>query len=291
MNYPLDHLLIAVKDLDIAAENWRGMGFNVSPRMHHSYGTSNNLIMFEDNFLELFGGMESVQGEFRDGFIEGMAQSLQRGEGVLASCFRPGDIEADREVLIQRGVSMSECGRFSRPVPLPDGARGEADISFTMSDFKAGPDLRLFFSQQHRPEVVWIPQWQQHANTAIRMTAVTYLLPNPQQHEPIFSAFTGSRPEADAGGLRYVTPSEEIHLLSSDGLAQRYGGVPGAIEAHFMGRAVAVEIGVSSLDEARRALLAGGHSPLQRSGRLTLSPTDTNGLIMVFHQASTHPEV
>ena len=282
MSRPLDHVVIGVNDLDAAAETYRALGFQLSPRMFHSHGTSNHLVMLDGSFLELLGGFDQVPQAQRDGFVGDMAESLAHGEGVLACAFRPQDAEAERQALAEQGVEVLPCARFTRPVPLPGGDQGEARITVAMSRYPRQPDLRLFLSQQHRPEVVWIPQWQQHPNGALRITRAVYQLPTPQQHLDHFSAFVGS-PPSRAGDelLEWRTPTGQLTLMSQRALSDHYGGVlhdlPGAVE----GRLAVVEIQVSSLDRlsdypTKMVLFT------RPDGRSQLM-TGAHGLLLGFH--------
>ena len=58
-----DHVVIAVRDLDAAAAQWRRLGFTLSPRGTHSplLGTGNYTIMLEDDYLELLGDSRLAQ--------------------------------------------------------------------------------------------------------------------------------------------------------------------------------------------------------------------------------------
>jgi hypothetical protein len=51
----IDHAVVMVRDLDKAAENWRRLGFTVSPRGTHSahMGSGNYTIMFDPDYMEL----------------------------------------------------------------------------------------------------------------------------------------------------------------------------------------------------------------------------------------------
>jgi catechol 2,3-dioxygenase-like lactoylglutathione lyase family enzyme len=53
----IDHAVVMVKDLDKAAENYRRLGFTVSPRGTHSahMGSGNYTIMFDPDYMELLG--------------------------------------------------------------------------------------------------------------------------------------------------------------------------------------------------------------------------------------------
>jgi hypothetical protein len=53
----IDHAVIVVRDLDRAAENWKRLGFTVSPRGTHSakMGSGNYTIMLDPDYMELLG--------------------------------------------------------------------------------------------------------------------------------------------------------------------------------------------------------------------------------------------
>ena len=53
----IDHAVVMVRDLDKAAENWKRLGFTVSPRGTHSahMGSGNYTIMLEPDYIELLG--------------------------------------------------------------------------------------------------------------------------------------------------------------------------------------------------------------------------------------------
>ena len=53
----IDHAVVVVRDLDKAAENWKRLGFTVSPRGTHSakMGSGNYTIMLDPDYIELLG--------------------------------------------------------------------------------------------------------------------------------------------------------------------------------------------------------------------------------------------
>ena len=53
----IDHAVVMVRDLDNAAENWKQLGFTVSPRGTHSahMGSGNYTIMLDPDYIELLG--------------------------------------------------------------------------------------------------------------------------------------------------------------------------------------------------------------------------------------------
>ena len=59
----IDHAVVAVKDLDAAAANWKQLGFTVSPRGTHSahMGTGNYTIMLGEDYMELLGVVKATR--------------------------------------------------------------------------------------------------------------------------------------------------------------------------------------------------------------------------------------
>ena len=51
----VDHVVIAVTDLDQAAADFQRLGFTLTPRGRHTTGSENNCVMFERDYLELLG--------------------------------------------------------------------------------------------------------------------------------------------------------------------------------------------------------------------------------------------
>ena len=49
----IDHAVVVVKDLDAAADNWKRLGFTISPRGTHSahMGTGNYTIMLGEDYI------------------------------------------------------------------------------------------------------------------------------------------------------------------------------------------------------------------------------------------------
>ena len=67
----IDHAVIAVKDLDAAAQNWKQLGFTISPRGTHSahMGTGNYTIMLGEDYMELLGVLAAPSTTRRRGPI------------------------------------------------------------------------------------------------------------------------------------------------------------------------------------------------------------------------------
>ena len=101
--YSLDHVLIAVRDLERASRTYSGgLGFSLSPEgVHPGRGTHNRLIVFASEYLELIGYRDRSEGEFRPT----MTTFLQRREGLYMFALGTGDL--DRAVSDLRGKGLA----------------------------------------------------------------------------------------------------------------------------------------------------------------------------------------
>src|SRR5260221_5584699 len=80
----LDHVIVAVRDLERARMNWTRLGFTLTPRGRHlGQGTANYCIMFARDYLELLGFAE------RDEYATRLENFLGRRDGATAVAFVP----------------------------------------------------------------------------------------------------------------------------------------------------------------------------------------------------------
>src|SRR5262250_320999 len=98
----IDHAIVGVRRLDGAAEQWRRLGFTLSPRgRHYGWGTANTCIMFARDYIELLGIVDAAQ------FTNNLDRFLSVREGLLGLAFATDDAAAARSALAARGVAVS----------------------------------------------------------------------------------------------------------------------------------------------------------------------------------------
>ncbi|PZU84699.1 MAG: VOC family protein [Chelatococcus sp.] len=174
----LDHIVIAVSDLDVAAERWRKLGFAVSPRgLHSAYlGTANHTIMFEDDYVELLGVLSPTE------FNAPTRDFLARGAGLERLAMRTDDAEAGLAALRRDGFTDSTGPfEFRRPVDLDDGNTGEAGFRIFQWPLEPAPgDVRLFACQHLTRETVWLPSLVKHRNGARGLKRIEIAVADPQ---------------------------------------------------------------------------------------------------------------
>ena len=149
----LDHAVINVRDgLDEAVALWARLGFMLTPRGHHTLGSSNHLAVLGTDYLELLG----VQpGNARTDVLDWPA-------GLNGLAFKTYDADATHGGLHAAGLPVLPVQAFSRPVEAPGGAQDAAFRTVGM-ERDAEPAGRLFFCQHLTPGLVWQDAWQRHA--------------------------------------------------------------------------------------------------------------------------------
>lgn len=212
----LDHLVVAVRDLDAAAAAWRALGFTLSPRGLHSahIGSANHTMMFGEDYLELLGVVTPTPHN------EALRDFLAGREGLDRAAFTTTDAAAGVAALRARGVEAIGPVAFSRPVPLPEGGETEARFSvFRWPPAQRFGGLGIFACQHHTRDAVWVPSLQAHGNGVTGILRVLVATGDPP-------GAAGALAEAIGAGVR------------QDGATHVVATGPGRGEIGFAPRAV-----------------------------------------------------
>lgn len=272
----IDHAVVIVKDLDRAAEDWKRLGFTISPRGTHSahMGTGNYTIMLDPDYIELLGVLTPTE-------LNAPTRALlEKREGIERVAFTTLDATAGAEEIRARGLTPIGPTDFERPVTMPDGTLSAAKFrTFHWPVAEAPANMRIFACQHKTRESVWIPELMQHANGARRLRQVVLIAPEPAKEAAHLARLIGgsTRTEADAA---IAVPSgddrADFVFMNRDQLGRRYPGVPlaGLPERGAAGLVIAADLG-----KAEKALGAAG----VRSGQsLCVPPASANGTLLVF---------
>ena len=179
----IDHPLVLVRDIEATAARYRKLGFNTAPTGQHPWGTSTSLIVFDRSALELMGVYDDTLldshaiGSFR--FGRHMADALVEREGVSLVALYSEDAPGDRARLEKQGLAAQGRVDFRRRVKVPGQDWDEAVVTLEILLDPALPRASNFLCQQHRPELIWVPEWLRHANGALGFAGLTYVAPNP----------------------------------------------------------------------------------------------------------------
>ena len=187
----LDHVVINVlRRMDEAADLFAALGFQLTPRGHHSLGSINHLMMTPGPYLELVGVPES--GAQRQDVLD---SPFSLNGLVVAS--RDADVTQAR--LAALGLAAGPPVAFSRPV-IVDGHEEAARFRTVRVPAHLFPAGRLYHCEHLTPDLVWRPEWLDHPNGFSGIDALTIESPAPEVDAPLYAAASGAPAEA-AGGV------------------------------------------------------------------------------------------
>ena len=256
----LDHVVVnTLGRLDEAAQQYRRLGFALTPRGHHSLGSSNNLAIFGTDYLELLGFLPGNEGM--------RAELWAHPAGLTGLAFKSADPGLTYAAMREHGVPAAAPMQFARPVELPGGVR-DARFSVVRVTGDAVANGRTFFCHHLTPELVWRPEWQSHANGAAGIAELLIAAREPARTAAIYERMFGPGLLAQLpGGVSFRAGTAAVSVLDPAAVAERTAGAALA-SADGSDRMVALAFRTRSLAAARSVLADAGvpFGPLPGSG-------------------------
>ena len=262
----IDHVVVNVRDgLDAAADLWTRLGFQLTPRGHHTLGSSNNLAILGTDYIELLG---VLPGADRSDVLEWPA-------GLNGLVFKTTDSDETYATLSEAGVPILPPQAFSRPVDMGDGHSKDASFRTVRLERDAAPAGRMFFCHHLTPNLVWHDPWRRHPNGATGIHAFLIAAADPAAYAALFALMFGD-PAVRA------TPTG---CILTAGLATIVVDTPEALAVADLGDRPSMMAGLvirtASLTRARAALQSGGiEAPA--TGPVSIPATVAGGLTLTF---------
>lgn len=272
----IDHVIINARDaLDEAADRWRRLGFQLTPRGHHTLGSSNNLAILGNDYIELLGVMPGLAGR---------TDVLDWPEGLNGLALKTLDSDGLYRVLDAAGVGALPPQAFSRPVDMGDGRVGDAAFRTVRLPPHALAAGRMFFCHHLTPELVWHDPWRLHPNGAIGLAGMVIAAEEPEEVGALFASLFGEAAVRHPLG-QVVLPAglATIEVLRPDDLAARFDSPiprhPGRSQAM-----AALVVRTVSLSRTAAALRTGGIEAVMRDRQIVVGMDEAGGLILVFQE-------
>jgi hypothetical protein len=243
----LDHVVIDVRNrIDEAMHSFSALGFQLTPRGHHTLGSVNHLAMFATDYLELLGFGE-------DGATRTEIARFPTGlNGLVFKTMDAGAVHREAE---SAGLPVLPVQAFSRPVDLDEATR-DARFRTTRLDPDKITIGRVYFCEHLTPELVWRPEWQAHPNGACAITRVVVATADPQRTAVLFRDLFGADAVTNRDGRQMMTAGmAEVELAPPNMVAAEFAEAAAepAGRAEYM---AALGIRVQSLREATQRLRA-----------------------------------
>jgi len=205
----IDHLVIVVKDLDQAAQDYTQLGFTVVRGGQHPVGSHNVLISFEDgSYLEIIAF-------YREAIDHRWWNPLKKGERLVDFCLQTNDLRGDTQKLQQAGVAINNPVPWSRK--RPDGFELKWRLSLATGNHRG---VAPFLIEDITPRTERIPQEFIHNNGITGIEKVIIAVGELSQIDRWYGALLGTdgRPVRDdqlgAEGLSFVIGAHRIEFLT-----------------------------------------------------------------------------
>jgi hypothetical protein len=240
-----DHLVINAQDrLDDAADTYRKLGFQLTPRGYHSMGSANNLAIFGTDYLEIIGVPPSGR-ELQKALLESPIGLNGLVFGTDASL----DVVAAAKAA---GAALLPPREFVRPVELADGSREDASFRIVPLD---GIDYgRVYFCHHFTRHLVWRNEWRHHPNGVLGIARAVIVSDVPDDAmRPYRTLFGSDLVRAIPNGLSLAVGLASLDIVTrAEAVAQFGAALPDALDRNtYM---AAITFRTASLDRAKAAL-------------------------------------
>ncbi len=262
-SFGIDHPLIATTDIVQLRNRLIAMGFNMTAIGKHPWGTSTSLAMFNGCLLEIMGIYDDTlidevpAGEFR--FGRHVHAHLMQREGIALTALHSTDSEADAHQAQKAGFPPAGHLEFGRDITLPDGRQDRTRTTLALLPDERWPRLSFFLCQQHRPELIYVPQWLAHPNSVHGICGITILAERDSQDALLekFSALYGES-KTISGGYLLETANGCLKLLSRQSIEADLGKLPEAVLADGQPSIVGMDLRYANAGALRQFLLSSG---------------------------------
>lgn len=277
----LDHYVIQVRDLDASGTSYERLGFHVLPKMRHiEIGSANRVVQFQHTYLELLGDLDLAKPVVGDN----LAERWRCGEGLAMVSLNSVDIDSDHAWVKNLSLNPAPIISARRKVSMPNGTEDETDSVCFYIFRPARKYLSLFLSQHRKPQVIWIPEYQQHPNTAVETTGITWVSDDPTLDRDYFTQLYGVAPELEEAGLIRWRGSrnDTAEIYSRERLAERYPNVAVAACDQLPGYPAGLQISVRDMARLRSILDENKVDYVTAPETVTIAPEQAHGVVIEF---------
>jgi Glyoxalase-like domain len=284
MPRPIDHLVLAIRDLDAARATFGRLGFTLTPVARHPFGTANSLAQFDGSFLELLavadpaaipepGGTAFSFGAFNRDY-------LQEREGMSMLVLKSKDAAADRADFDAHDLRVYDPFRFERTAEGPDGTERKVAFSLTFTGDSRLKRAGFFTCQHHYPENFWRPEFQRHANGALGIASAVMVTRDPADFHEFLTHFTGQHDITSTSlGVEFdLGDGSKVEVLSPIAFRAFFGEETDPDPRRFM----AWRVRVADLAATAALLAANGVTFSERSGALVVPSSEGCGATLAF---------
>ena len=280
----LDHVGIAVADLDAGEAQFRRLGFQLTPRGYHTLpppapgaerprtGTGNHCAMLRRGYLEIIGITDpAYQGRLR--------ADLARYEGLHLAAFGTEDAPATARALRRAGLEAAEPRILERPIE----EQGRAHLArFEIVDFpeKLLPEGHFFAIHHATPDLLWRPGLTTHPNGVTGLEMLTVAVADHADFARRLGRCLGIEPVA-GDGLIFQLAAGNIRVVDGAWIARHLPGKTPALP-YIAG----IGLAVADMGKTADLLKRNGVDHERKSDAVIVSPAQACGALIEFRTSA-----
>lgn len=249
----LDHIGVAVPDLEAAAETYRRLGFQLTPLQQQAgplepggpvirWGSANHCAMLRQGYLELIGIVDPAL------YDNQLSRFLARYHGIHIMALGIADAEAAVERLRRSGLVVSGIRPMQRPVATPEGT---SEVRFKRVPLADAPEGRIQLIEHLTPELMWQDHLLAHPNRAVALTETVLCVADIAETAERFTRLAGSAPLRHGRARIFVFAAGRLVLCDPASLGDFMTDLEPPTLPWFAGFSVATDDG----NEAVRQIL------------------------------------
>ncbi len=241
----VNHVGIAVRDLDAVCQLYERIGFTLTPLSMHKgslnpgeapvpYGTGNRCAIFGKNYLEILAWIDKDKWDF------GMKHFLSRHEGAHIICFGCGDAAVVDKRVSGNDIQTSGVIPLQRDLEMPEGTR---TAKFECVHFGKGfmPEGLIQAAHHLTPQYIHQDRYVHHRNGVTALSDVYLSTSDPDAFERRYEKLTGIK--ARRAGRRRVFDLplvSRVSIIDCKDMAAEFPGSTFPTEPCLAGYAFAV---------------------------------------------------
>lgn len=281
----VNHVGVAVRDLDKAAGLYEALGFTLSPLSKHfgstkpgqpaePLATGNRCAIFPRNYIELLGIVDPGRPDWSWG------KFLNRFQGGHIICFGCKDASVVHKRVGQTDIPTSDVVSLQRDIGTVEGVR-TAKFDCVHFDRAMTPEGLIQAARHQNPEYVHQPRYLTHRNGAKSLAEVMLVTADPEGYARRYERLTNCK--ARMAGDRWEIDLPEVTRLIFISPEKVGDVLPGTLISPPPSIA-AMGFEVENLDRVAEIASENGFTTVRAGNKLIVPAEEALGVVHYFFE-------
>ena len=281
----INHVGMAVRDLDDTVRRFEALGFQLTPYSPHSaawkpgdavkpLASGNRCVMFANDYLEILASEDPRQPAAR------ITNFLKRHQGAHIICFNTEKPQAVDQRLHDAGMETSGVIALQREIDTPDGVE---TAKFERVQFapEQSPEGYIQAARHLTPQHIYQPRYITHPNGCTQLSSTFVVTDAADAFAKKYALYTGLPPIKDDHAFRFDFKAGTHLFIINARHVQDY--LPGTLLPPLPAIA-GVAFRCPSLAAQRERLMENGFAFSEAKGRLIVPAEQASGTVILFEE-------